>query len=413
MDNHINTLKSDIKYKIYIQKLKHELSPGLEVSHSGNYIEHFTFAKAATGRLDDISKQLGKIDIVDLTKTGTKTSNIGYLAKKFDYSDLTKAGTKSTSGAADLAKKFDFGDLTKAGTKTSDIGYLAKKFDYADLTKAGTKSTSGAADLAKKFDFGDLTSLGKNIDDISKTTAKSMKKGLDDITKGTKNVGTKASKKLDDVGDQVKDFYKQSKNFDWDSAKTFAKDNKFLLIGGVAVGIIASVALAKFEEVNNKSFNITTISTDKDTGYIKLQYSPSQTFHEDDIIEIIESNSTPKLLGTHNIYDLIDDSSLLIKNTDIKLETDGTKGIFIYKTTLGNMFQTVIRDTVSNTADIASKGILQPALVGSLDVAKDTGKTIFTTLIPLKYRTAFYWGGIGTLILIFLISLFALYKNLT
>jgi hypothetical protein len=405
MENHINSLKTDIKYQTYIQELKHDLS-GLEISTSGNYIERFTFARAATGRLDDIIKQTGKIDY---SKVGGSVTDI---TKKLDLSGSYKAG----SSATDLAKKIDFIDVTKIGTKTgSGATDLAKKFDFSDLTK----TNSNLGDLSKKFDNigGSLgkkiDDVGGNIDNISKTTAKNMKKSLDDVTEGTKDVGTKAAKKIDNAGDEVKDLYKQAKKFDLDSAKKFAKDNKFLLIGGVAIGIIAAITLAKFEEVNNKPFNITKISTDKDSGYIKIQYSPSQTLHEDDTIEITESNSTPKLLGTHSIYDLIDDSSLFIDTTDITLETEGTQGVFIYKTTFGNMFQTVIRDTVGNAADIASKGILQPAISGALDIAKDTGGTIFDSLIPQKYRTAVFWGCIGVLILSVLISLFALYKNFT
>ena len=405
MENHINALKTDIKYQTYIQELKEELS-GLDISPSGNYIEHIpggTFSKAARFT-DDITKQLGKADLGGVAKAGTKSGGgLSSLSKQLDVGDLGKGGFKSTSGAADLSKKLDFGDLSKPASKsTSGAADLSKKLDFGDFSKSGSKSSLG--DLSKKLDDAG--------GDISETTAKSMKKSLDDITEGTKDVGTKAGKKLDNAGDEVKDLYKQSKKFDWDSAKKFAKENKYLLIGGVTVGVIAAVALAKFEEVNNKPFNITKISTDEN-GYIKIQYSPSQTLNEDDTIEITESNSTPTLIGTHSIYDLVDDSSLLIEGTDIKLETDGTKGIFIYKTTFGNMFQTVIRDTITNTAEIASKGILQPVLKTTLDVAKDTAGSIFDTLIPEKYRTALYWGCIGLVIISVLIAFFALYKNLT
>jgi hypothetical protein len=328
MENHINSLKSDITHQTYIQELKHDLS-GLEISPSGNHIERFTFAKAATGRLDDITKQIGKINY---TTVGGSVTDI---TKKLDLSGAYKAGSSTT----DLAKKIDFSDVTKIGTTTSSgTADLAKKIDFSDVTKIGN---SNLGDLSKKFD--DIgSSLGKNIDNtaenvdnISKTTANTMKKNLDDITEGTKDVGTKTSKNIDNAGDEVKDLYKQAKQFDLDSAKKFAKDNKFLLVGGVAVGVIAAIALAKFEELDNKPFNITKISTDKDSGYIKLEYSPQQTLHEDDTIEITESNSTPQLLGTHNIYDLIDDSSLFIETTDITLEIEGTNGLFIYKTTYG------------------------------------------------------------------------------
>jgi hypothetical protein len=415
METHINALKTDIKYQTYIQELKEELS-GLDISPSGNYIEHIpggSFTKATTGRLDT----LGKVDLGGVTKAGTKAGGggLGSLAGKTDFGDLSKVGTKAGGGGVgSLAGKTDFGDLSKAGTKSA-ASDLAKKFDFGDLNKAGSKSN--LSDLGKKFD---ADSLGKNIDEaagnvdnISKSTAKSMKKGLDDVTEGTKDVGTKASKNIDNAGDEVKDLYKQAKKFDWDSAKKFANENKLLLIAGVAVTVIVAVSLAKFEELNDKPFNITKIVTDKDSGYIKIEYSPRQTLHEDDTIEITESNSTPKLLGTHKIYDLIDDSSLLIESTDITLETEGTKGVFIYKTTFGNMLQTVMRDTVGNAADIASKGVLQPVLSGALDIAKDTGGSIFDAIIPKKYQTALFWGCIGLVIISVLIAFFALYKNLT
>jgi hypothetical protein len=444
METHIHNLKS-YKYQTRIEKLRQKLSK----PPSKNYIEHFSLGKAASGLVGDITKAtddiaslaakrldpnlISKTDLASsLSTQATKTADISTSVAKSDIADvLAKLDTSSSfakrgSDIATLTEKIDVGDLTKSGTKTgTSASEVVAKLDFGDTAKSGTKTGTSASESAAKVDFGDTAKSGtktgddialigaKNIDvdDISVIAAKGLKSKLDDITNGTKDVGSKAGKKIDSAGDQVKTLYKQAKTFDWESAKKFAKDNKYLLIGGIAIGIIMAVALAKFNEVNNKPFNITKISTDKDSGYIKLEFSPRQTLHEDDTIEITESNSTPQLLGTHNMYDIINDSSLLIKETDVKLVTDGTKGVFVYKTTFGNMLQTVIRDSVSDSVEIANKGILQPIVKGAGDIVKDTAGSIFDTLIPVKYRNIALGICIAVSFLSVLSSLFLIYKN--
>jgi hypothetical protein len=450
MENHIHNLKSYIKYQTCIEKLRQELSE----PPSKNYIEHFSFGKTASGLVGDIAKQtddiaslaakrldpnlISKTDLASsLSTQATKTADISTSIAKSDITDvLAKLDTSSSfakrgSDIATLTEKIDVGDLTKSGTKTgTSASEVVAKLDFGDTAKSGTKTGTSVSESAAKVDVGDLTKSGtktgtddialigtKNVDvdDISVIAAKSLKSKLDDITNGTKDVGSKAAKKIDNAGDQVKTLYKKAKTFDWESAKKFAKDNKYLLIGGIAIGIIMAVALAKFNEVNNKPLNITKISTDKDSGYIKLEFSPRQTLHEDDTIEITESNSTPQLLGTHNMYDIINDSSLLIKETDVKLVTDGTKGVFVYKTTFGNMLQTVIRDSVSDSVEIANKGILQPLVQGAGDITKDTFATLFSSLfgslIPPQYSYIALGICIFVSILSSLSSLFSIYKN--
>ena len=366
--NLINALKSDIEFKTHIQDLE---------QYMNGSIEHLTFSKASRGLLDvgDIGKITSKADLGDLSKLGTKT----------DLGDLSKLGSKT-----------DLGSLSSKLSKSSD--------DLGNFGKVSKSSNELAATASKNID----------VDSITKNTADTMKKSLDDVTTGTKNVGKAASNKIDDAADEVKDLHKKAKGFDFDKAKTFIRQNSGLIIAGVAGAVVLSIALAKFNEVNNKPFNITKISNDEASGYIKIEYSPRQTLNEDDIIEITESNSIPNLLGKHKIYDLIDDSSLLIDETsNITLETNGTSGMFIYSTTFGNMFQTVIRDTVGNAAEIANKGILQPVIKAGGEVAKDTLSSIFDTLIPPKYRSYAFWGCIGLIIISILISFFALFKQLS
>ena len=449
METHIHNLKSYVKYQTRIEKLRQKLSK----PPSKNYIEHFSLGKAASGLVGDITKAtddiaslaakrldpnlISKTDLASsLSTQATKTADISTSIAKSDITDvLAKLDTSSSfakrgSDIATLTEKIDVGDLTKSGTKTgTSASEVVAKLDFGDTAKSGTKTGTSVSESAAKVDVGDTAKSGTktgddialkstkpvDIDDITVDTAKKLKSELDNTVKGTEDVGSKAAKKVDNAGDEVKTLYKKAKTFDWESAKKFAKDNKYLLIGGISIGIIMAVALAKFNEVNSKPFNITKISTDKDSGYIKLEFSPRQTLHEDDTIEITESNSTPQLLGTHNMYDIINDSSLLIKETDVKLVTDGTKGAFIYKTTFSNMLQTVIRDSVSDSVNIANKGILQPIVKGTGDITKDTFATLFSSLfgslIPPQYSYIALGICIFVSILSSLSSLFSIYKN--
>ena len=426
METHIHNLKSYVKYQTRIEKLRQKLSK----PPSKNYIEHFSFGKTASGLVGDIAKQTD-----DIASLAAKRLDPNLISKTDLASSLSTQATKTADISTSIAKSDITDVLAKLDTSSSfakrgsDIATLTEKIDVGDLTKSGTKTGTSASEVVAKLDFGDTAKSGTktgddialkstkpvDIDDITVDTAKKLKSELDNTVKGTEDVGSKAAKKVDNAGDEVKTLYKKAKTFDWESAKKFAKDNKYLLIGGISIGIIMAVALAKFNEVNSKPFNITKISTDKDSGYIKLEFSPRQTLHEDDTIEITESNSTPQLLGTHNMYDIINDSSLLIKETDVKLVTDGTKGAFIYKTTFSNMLQTVIRDSVSDSVNIANKGILQPIVKGTGDITKDTFATLFSSLfgslIPPQYSYIALGICIFVSILSSLSSLFSIYKN--
>jgi uncharacterized phage infection (PIP) family protein YhgE len=368
-----------------------------------NFIEHFKVS-SALNQLDTGFKQLDtgfkQLD------TGFKQLDTGF--KQFD-TGLKQLDTGFDTGFKQLDTGFKQLDTNfKQFDSGFDSGF--KQFDsgFKQIDSGFKQFDTGF----KQFDTGikQIDTGVKQTDDVIQQGTK-LKDELASITSKTDNVGSKAAKKMDNVTDNVKDAYKAGKNLKVEDAKAFIKKYGGLIVAGVALVTIISIAIAKFNEVNNKTFQIKKISKDKDSGYIKIEYDPSQTLHEDDTIELKESNSDPNLLGTYRLVDLLNDNTFLI-DSKATLVREGTQGLFVYRTTFGNMLQTTMRDVVSNSAEIASKGVLQPILKSGVDVAKDTFKTIFDSLIPPSMRNYAYGISIALIIISVLSVIMIAYNKL-
>ena len=331
-----------------------------------NFIEHFKVS-SALNQIDTVLKQTDTI----LKKGDSATKNL--LDTGLNQFDTGLKQLNTGFNQLDTGfKQFETG--FKTGFNQLDTGF--KQFDTG----------------FKQFDTGI-----KQTDDVIQQGTK-LKNELSSITSKTNNVGSKAAKIMNNAADTIKNVYKGAKKLNLADAAAFTKKHAGLIIAGVALVTIMSIATAKFNEVNNKTFQIKKISKDKDTGYIKIEYDPRETLHEDDTIELKESNSDPNLLGTYRFVDLLNDNTFLI-DSKATLVKDGTQGSFVYRTTFGNILQTTMRDVVSNSAEIASKGVLQPILESGIEVAKDTIGTIFDAIFPENMRNSAYWISIVLVII--------------
>ena len=347
-----------------------------------NFIEHFNVKSV----LDDATGILNRIPTY-------RTPNYSNVKPKVD----SGLNNPNTTGLSNLGTVLNT-KVSNLGTSLSNLDTGFRQFDsgfdssFKQFDTSFKQFDSGFNSGVKQIDTG-----VKQIDDVIQQGTK-LKDELASITSKTDNVGSKAAKEMDNVADNVADAYKGAKNLKLENAKAFLKEHGRLIVAGVALVTIISIAIVKFNEVNNKEFQIKKISKDKDSEYIKIEYDPSQTLHEDDTIELKESNSDPNLLGTYRLVDLLNDNTFLI-DSKATLVKEGTQGSFVYRTTFGNMLQTTFRDVVSNSVEIASEGILQPIVESGVGVAKDTFKTIFDSLIPPSMRNYAYGISIELIII--------------
>ena len=77
------------------------------------------------------------------------------------------------------------------------------------------------------------------------------------------------------------------------------------------------------------------------------------------------------------------------------------------------MFQTVVRDTVDKTVDIASETVIKPVLKEATNIAGFTASSLVDTFIPEKYRNTAYIISIILSIIFFFCSFFLIYKQFT
>ncbi len=215
------------------------------ISNNKKYecIEHFTFSKAATGRLaGNIAGSIG----TGIKKVG---GNIG--------TGIKKVGGNIGTG------------IKKVGSGLSDTGSKLKS-SAKKLGKVGDE----VGDITKKID---LPPAYSKLDDIG------------DIAKDAKKVG----QVTDAIGDVA-----NNKS----TMKQFLSNYGTVIVAGTTVAAIAASAAIISEKINNTNYTITSIKKDStDASKTVITYTPEDKFTKRDSVTISNSDSNPSIDGEYSI----------------------------------------------------------------------------------------------------------------
>ena len=276
--------------------------------------------------------------------------------------DISKGTIKGVSAATDISKA-----AIKGSTAGADIGKAAIKVSPLDRLRALMKG-AGSADTGKVAkvagavdtvaDTGKVAKVagavdtvadaGKTTKTLSKTTQDAVKEGVETAAKGVKTPGEFISK--------------------------FAKKYGKYIVGGLAIGTIATIAGVNSEKINNTKYNITSIKKDpQNASYTIITYTPNDKYSDNDKITISNSDSVESIDGKNiPIYDVIEAGTIKINKS---ITVEGTKGQLRCHTTFGNQFGKTIND-------IADPVIKEVVKVGSSVTKNVVDKTFEELGLP-------------------------------
>jgi len=141
----------------------------------------------------------------------------------------------------------------------------------------------------------------------------------------------------------------------------FISKNKVkIFAGGLTAATLASIATARYLDLDGMEFNITKIEAVKDDK-VKITYSPPELLNDDDTITITKSNSVPNVDGSKLSISAIESKTEIGIDTGVKVTTAGTGGIMTLHTTFASQVKNVIRDGIQEAVDLPGD-LLPPEL---------------------------------------------------
>jgi hypothetical protein len=301
------------------------------------HIETFSFGGAFETVFSGIGKNLDSI-AKDITKN---VDNIG------------KGTLKDLAGGSKTSIK----DLSGSGAKTS----------IKDLTGSGAKSSIKDAVETGASKVDDIVETGASkVDDIAETGASKVDDIADSGSK-TLNIGDKTVNTATVVA-EIKDLSK------YQNAKAFLKDNRTLIIAGVAItaGVtVATIAGVRVNNINSMIYTITSIKPyPADTTKTIIYYDPKDVDHKpaiNDSIAISKSNCLPNIDGNFSIS-RVGLGNLVIDKT---ITSIGTSGEMRVQTSFGNQLASVTTEAV-NTVVTPVVQTIADVLGGVLGGVADT-----------------------------------------
>lgn len=232
----------------------------------------------------------------------------------------------------------ELGSFVKVGDELGSVGKIGD--ELGSIGKVGDELGS----IGKVGDEGG--SLLKTSDELS--SANRVTQELDDLASST----TKS---------------------DPTSVAEAANSWKYKLIAlGVAGTAVATTfvaqAIKRYQDTNNKTCNITSISKDDKTGKTKVIFSPTVPLDTNCTVDITASNSVPSVDGASQAILSVFSASTIILDHVIK--TEGNSGTLVTHSTFEGSLSQVIKEdaklaakTVSGVASAVAEGT-QEGLAG-------------------------------------------------
>lgn len=158
------------------------------------------------------------------------------------------------------------------------------------------------------------------------------------------------------------------------AAKNFITRNAGKLIAGVAVTTLATAALVSYNQLNNKSFNVTKITISSSffssLSTITVVYnSAGDKFMVGDTFILSNTDSSPSTDGKYTITSssISGSTGTVTATTNMSsLSKDGSSGIITYNTTFGAQLGSIIGQTTGTVAGGITTGI-SPVVDGVFD----------------------------------------------
>lgn len=363
--------------------------------------EHLTQLTRLAGAASDISRATGGIS--DAARAGTRASDLTSLRRTGGLDDLSITPPKSSytslpSGPQRrIAAGNEFSSRNLKPSKTSPPESLTSMQYRLDI-KQDVRDTARVLGDNKKVDI-----LSKQIDELEIEIGNA--KALDDLkTPELRNamrdwdenpaslvdeLTPPGQSKLRDAADDViADMKKPGwKNMTpeekWQSIKDFGNKNAKLL-GATALVVTLSALYIKSQidsnRINSTGYTIKKITSSEDT--ITVTYEPEDKFTKNDVITIIDSNSTPKIDG--DITPTFTGKGV-IRFKGKKLTTPGDSGKFSVYTSVEEQFAQNVADTTKPVTQAV--GQTAGTVIGS------TLGGLYEGIVPSNVRDFFneYW----------------------
>jgi len=226
--------------------------------------------------------------------------------------------------------------------------------------KALKQATEEASEKALKEATEEATEKAAK-ESAEEAAEKAAKEALE---KGGKEAGGKAAEKAS------KKTLTETFNDGYQKALQKIKDNPItsglILVGGLTLGGLAIAAKVKSDEINNSTYNITSIENASASGKIlaKILFSPGQSVSLKDTVSFVETDSDPALPSINcEIHKMISDSEILVVIPN-KIIKSGTTGNMKIHTDPDNQFKKILKETakdigetIGETAGGAAEGL--------------------------------------------------------
>jgi hypothetical protein len=155
-----------------------------------------------------------------------------------------------------------------------------------------------------------------------------------------------------------------------EKAKSWLSENKKLVAGGLTAAIIASVALARWQQKDGRQFGIVSIEPDEDGVLIRV--ADGEAFSTDDWVDVSGSNSSPSVDGVGLLITrVVSRNAIVIPGT---VTVNGNTGTLTLHTTFESQLKGTISDAVAGVVDTAQI-VAAGAIEGAAD-ALDLGSVL-------------------------------------
>lgn len=284
--------------------------------------------------------------------------------------------------------------------KSSSLTDEALKFGKATLGMAPVApplprvSTALKASAEETVQKG-VSAVGKNADslvDSAKVVGKSTTKNTWETFK---NMGKSLGKGAKTASSEMIDF---------------AKRHPYIVVGGITLITLLSVALDRFNKMNGKEFPIVSVKK-KGPNFMEIVFSSDTNLVEEDSIEILSCDAEPSIVGKTFVIDDVVNTSTIIIQSNLQLTKEGTTGTFRYTTDFGSSFRATTREAIKGVTGTLKEGIREVA-----GAAGDIGGATLGG----------FWEGLGlpefgsisniiSIVGVFFLlsSLFLVYRNMT